>query len=256
MVDLRKNVMNQFQKQAINNVKENLGIETNDNSQISSNNNNQSPISWHNYNYPPVLKILHYSTDQLRQPFVGLAKRMHACAILILVNTLINLLNVIIEIATDCEAIPNIIILYSLLNVPIFTFCALFSFSQGYYAICQGPGHKRKFCFYQITQVILVIAWFVFSIIKAGPFDGWTKIGVLSECNLGFSIFLAVVQNLIYLTAIALGIYCLIRARQYYGETPFLNESLPNQTVEDERNNNQKGIKNKRRNQDLSDNEI
>ena len=61
--------------------------------------------------------------------------------------------------------------------------------------------------------MILIIAWFVFSIIRAGPFDGWTKIGVLSECNLGFSIFLAVVQNLLYYTTIALGIFCLIKAR-------------------------------------------
>lgn len=177
-------------------------------------------------------------------------------------------MNVIIEIAVDCEQIPNIIILYSILgkcnkeiytvyvitkinicfsclflthltiknnenlnliiiitpvykyinkinyvDVPIFTFCAMYSFSLGYYAICQGPGHRRKYLFYRITQVILIIAWFVFSIIKAGPFDGWTKIHVLSECNLGFSIFLAVVQNLLYYTAIALGIYCLIKAK-------------------------------------------
>lgn len=146
------------------------------------------------------------------------------------------MLNVIIEIAVDCDPIPNIIVLYSILSkyhriskiraiaqtimrlkfydshlnfyfypwnftnlfyssidVPIFTFCALFSFSQGYYAICQGPSHGRKYLFYRITQVILIIAWFVFSIISAGPFDGWTKIGTLKECNLGFSIFLAVV---------------------------------------------------------------
>jgi hypothetical protein len=115
---------------------------------------------------------------------------------------------VIIEISTDCEPIPNIIILYSLLSnnfseshyltkfltdVPIFTFAAMYSFSLGYYAICQAPKYRRNMLIYKITQSLLVIAWFIFSIIRAGPFDGWTKIRVLSECNLGFSIFLAVV---------------------------------------------------------------
>lgn len=68
MVDLKKNVMNQFQKQMINQVKENLGIETNDNSQIQGDpsGNGGSPINWHNYNYPPLIRLIHYSTDQLK----------------------------------------------------------------------------------------------------------------------------------------------------------------------------------------------
>ena len=49
---------------------------------------------------------------------------------------------------------------------------------------------------------------------KAGPFDGWIKINVLSQCNLGFSIFLAVVQNLLYYVAIGLGIFCLVKSGQ------------------------------------------
>jgi len=69
----------------------------------------------------------------------------------------------------------------------------MYSFSLGYYGICQAPNYRRKMLMYKITQAILIIAWFIFSIIRAGPFDGWTKISVLSECGLGFSIFLAVV---------------------------------------------------------------
>jgi hypothetical protein len=118
---------------------------------------------------------------------------MHACAILILVNTILNLINVIIEVATDCDPIPNIIVLYSVLNIGIFTFASILSFSCGYYALCLGPGHKKKIWIYKITQGLLCTAWFVFSIIPAGPFDGWVKIKVLSECSLWFSIFLAVV---------------------------------------------------------------
>lgn len=112
--------------------------------------------------------------------------------------------------------------------MPIFTFVALYSFSCGYYAICQGPNHRRQYLFYRISQVILIIAWFIFAILKAGPFDGWAKISVLSECDLGFSIFLAVVQNLLYYCSIGLGTYCLIRTRQLYGENPFINEGIPN----------------------------
>jgi hypothetical protein len=58
----------------------------------------------------------------------------------------------------------------------------------------------------------------------AGPFDGWTKFGALSSCNLGFSIFLGVVQNLIYMVACGLGIFSIISLGKCYGDNPFNEE--------------------------------
>ena len=95
------------------------------------------------------------------------------------------------------------------------------SFSNGYYALCQGPNHDRRLWVYRITQGILCICWFIFSILGAGPFDGWAKFGSLSNCGLGFSIFLGVVQNLIYLVACGLGLYCIVLLGRVYGENPF-----------------------------------
>ena len=76
--------------------------------------------------------------------------------------------------------------------------------------------------------------WFVFSIIGAGPFDGWTKFGALSQCGLGFSIFLGVVQNLIYMVACGLGIYCIYALGKVYGENPFNEDAQPHPQVEDD----------------------
>ncbi len=98
------------------------------------------------------------------------------------------------------------------IDIPIFTFAAMLSFYHGYYAICQGPNHKRKLLIYQITQGLLCAAWFVFSILNAGPFDGWAKISILSDCGLGFSIFLAVLQSIIYLVTCFLGLFCIYKA--------------------------------------------
>ena len=121
MVDLRKNVMNQFAKQTVSKAKESLGIESTQASQDS-----EGPINWQNYNYPPLIRLVHYSTENLRQPHLGVAKKMHACALLILFNQLINcklllicnfvVLNCIIEAAADCPNIKNIIVLYSVLS--------------------------------------------------------------------------------------------------------------------------------------------
>ena len=62
-----------------------MGIETSTAESAS-----EGPINWQNYNYPPLIRLVHYSTDSLRQPHLGLAKKMHACALLILANQLIN----------------------------------------------------------------------------------------------------------------------------------------------------------------------
>lgn len=88
----------------------------------------------------------------------------------------------------------------------------MFSFANGYYAIALGPKHERKIKIYRITQILLCILWFVFSIIGAGCFNGWVKIKTLSKCGLGFSIFLVVVESLLYLTACGLGIFCVVKS--------------------------------------------
>jgi hypothetical protein len=110
------------------------------------------------------------------------------------------------------------------LDVGILTFAAMASFSNGFYALCQGPSHERRLWVFRISQGILCILWFIFSILGAGPFDGWVKFGSLSACNLGFSIFLGIVQNLIYMVTCGLGIYTIVALGRCYGENPFNEE--------------------------------
>jgi hypothetical protein len=89
---------------------------------------------------------------------------------------------------------------------------------------------------YRIFQAILSILWFIFSILGAGPFDGWAKFGALSECGLGFSIFLGVIQNLIYMIASGLGIYCIYALGKVYGENPFNEDAKPPQASQEDDN--------------------
>ena len=40
---------------------------------------------WLDYNYPPLLRLFHYSTDELTLPVKQLARKMHLAALLICV---------------------------------------------------------------------------------------------------------------------------------------------------------------------------
>jgi hypothetical protein len=51
--------MNQFAKQTVSKAKESMGIE----STTASQSGQEGPINWQNYNYPPIIKVVHYSTD-------------------------------------------------------------------------------------------------------------------------------------------------------------------------------------------------
>lgn len=68
MVDLRKAVANQFAKQTISQAKEQLGIENNagDGTNGTDGTGQEGPINWTNYNYPPLIRVVHYSTDALK----------------------------------------------------------------------------------------------------------------------------------------------------------------------------------------------
>ena len=65
MVDLRKNVMNQFAKQTVNKAKEAIGIDPNQ-AGPNGTQGEGGPINWQNYNYPPLIRLVHYSTEHLR----------------------------------------------------------------------------------------------------------------------------------------------------------------------------------------------
>ena len=43
-----------------------------------------APLEWRNYNYPPLLRLTHYSTDKLTPEFKSQVRRMHIAALLIL----------------------------------------------------------------------------------------------------------------------------------------------------------------------------
>ena len=70
-------------------MKDQLGIQGSDSSSMNGP-KQAGPINWQIYNYPPLIRLIHYSTRELSPPFASLAKKMHVCALLIIANTLFN----------------------------------------------------------------------------------------------------------------------------------------------------------------------
>ena len=74
----------------------------------------------------------------------------------------------------------------------------------------------KKLTAYRVCQAILCVFWLLWSIIRAGSFDGWARISLLSGADprgaAGFCIFLVVLQSIGYMGACGIGIFCVIKA--------------------------------------------
>eukprot|EP00826_Nyctotherus_ovalis_P009735 TRINITY_DN12575_c0_g1_i10.p2 TRINITY_DN12575_c0_g1~~TRINITY_DN12575_c0_g1_i10.p2 ORF type:complete len:127 (+),score=38.30 TRINITY_DN12575_c0_g1_i10:47-382(+) len=80
---------------------------------------------------------------------------------------------------------------------------------KGYAGACRRPVDARSVLWYRICQAIACVLWLVFSIVRAGPFNGWSRIGLLDdykESAARFCIFLTVLESLGYTATTVIGI--------------------------------------------------
>ena len=66
-----------------------------------------NPIEFHNYNYPPLIRLYHYPKNGVgvKEPAKGVLRKMCLAANLIIYVSMINLVNNIIQMSSDCSLI-------------------------------------------------------------------------------------------------------------------------------------------------------
>jgi hypothetical protein len=60
--------------------------------------------------------------------------------------------------------------------------------------------------------------WFIFSIVSGGPWNGWAQISLMK--GMGFSIFLSILESILYTAACGLGVFNILRSIKLEGEEP------------------------------------
>ena len=71
---------------------------------------------WHDYNYPPKLRLIHYSLDGLHPTYTRMSRALNINVIVVFIIQILNLINTFVQITSDCEHIRTISILYSFLS--------------------------------------------------------------------------------------------------------------------------------------------
>ena len=197
---------------------------------------------WLDYNYPPKLRLIHYSLQGLQQPFKRISQLLHANVFIVIAIQLLSLANCFSQIAnaSSCEKIRVIFVLYAflskcsknpshlnsrlvILDVILWPMLAFYTFYQGHYTVCKGPNHQIASKMFYIAQTIQCVLFFIFTIIHSGAFNGFTKLGTLSSCGLTFSLVCAIIEIVLYYISIVVGMFCLLTIKKSYGvKEPYL----------------------------------
>ena len=163
-------------------------------------------IDWHDYNFPPCLKLVHFRLSDFQEPKKGVIKKMYISWLLFISVLLINIISTIVLAATVLRLIN---ILYTFLNLILGTAFSTFIFFQGYYGIAQKE--ERKVTWYKFGQAFLAVVYLLFVFLPFGAINGFPKIGLLSHIGgsaAEFGIAMCVIESLIYLCNCILASYC------------------------------------------------
>mmetsp|Transcript_21242 Transcript_21242/g.3445 ORF Transcript_21242/g.3445 Transcript_21242/m.3445 type:complete len:127 (+) Transcript_21242:1-381(+) len=116
---------------------------------ISSNFQNQSGhnshIDWNDYNFPPLLKIIHFTLGDFYEPERGVIKKLFISWIILLAVCTWNILSTIVLVATID---PGIHVLFTILNWVLFVSFGTYVFYLGYYGIAKRE--NKKIFYYKI----------------------------------------------------------------------------------------------------------
>ncbi|CAG9324754.1 unnamed protein product [Blepharisma stoltei] len=179
-------------------------LSSNFSSTISEHN---SHIDWHDYNFPPCLKLIHFKLSDFQGTEKALIKKLYISWILL---TVVLFKNVITTIVLSSTVLPGINILFTFLNLIIGMTLGTFTFFWGYYGVAKrDSSHLRKF---KIGAVILVILYILASCLPYGAFDGWARIPILEDKSgraAEYGIVMCVMESFVYTINAGLLSYCI-----------------------------------------------
>ncbi|CAG9313732.1 unnamed protein product [Blepharisma stoltei] len=184
-----------------------IGSKLSSNFSTSTISEHNSHIDWHDYNFPPCLKLIHFRLSDFQGNEKALIKKIYVSWILLTIVLSINIISTIVLSAT---VLPGIDILFTFLNFIIGMVLGTFTFFWGYYGIAKkDSSHLRKF---KIGAVILVILYILASCLPFGAFNGWARIPVLNDKSGGaadFGVAMCIIESLIYTVNAGLLAYCI-----------------------------------------------
>eukprot|EP00899_Mesostigma_viride_P017707 jgi/Mesvir1/25938/Mv20932-RA.1 len=129
-------------------------------------------IEWENYNYPPLINVVHFQLSDLEE---GPRRRAVRCAhytflylcFCLVFNAVVN----IVVVVGDADDKKGLHIMYSVFNLMIFSIVGMYAFYNGYKGLCT---QNIRMTYKYMALQILITAFIVVSAFARGAnFNGW-----------------------------------------------------------------------------------
>jgi len=157
-------------------------------------------IDWNNYNYPPLLRVVHYDINDLPDELKRPIKFAHYTFILMLCTLIFNFISSIIVAITIKY---GLYILVSILNIIIITPITFYGFYCGYRGLATKT--SKDIYIYLGVQALAILVYIIFDLVGSANLEGWAN---FSRANgNGWWITATIVESVLWLFCIALGCY-------------------------------------------------
>ncbi|CAD8189254.1 unnamed protein product [Paramecium pentaurelia] len=170
----------------------------------SNQNDSKQKIDWDDFNYPPLIKVIHYNIEEVQPEYRLVVRSLWLSSILIVAYTLLNIIDNSVQAGYGLD---GICILYSFMFLFSFIPIQFFIFYRGYKGVVSDP---YLLILYKWVQIILILCWITFSIIDILGFNGFVALSYLFEF-LPFCGVLALFEDIIFLLIVFLSGFALFR---------------------------------------------
>jgi len=170
-------------------------------------------INWVNFNYPPLLQLIHYNLEELPTTLTGIVRSFNFSFQITVVGCLINLIDTFF-IAATTEAPWNWLLL-SLIHLVLLPVAALFVFYSGYRGLAEPDSQLTTR--FKIGQPILGFIYFLFGLVPYGCVNGLAKLGSYTTYTDSSTFWLVIIilESILWLVNALLAGLNVVRAHRF-----------------------------------------
>ena len=169
----------------------------------------KSKINWDDFNWPPFIRIAHFSLQELREPHFGIVKKYYWLLLLQVVHVIFNLINQIIQTAVGYSGLR---ILAWFLIMLIITSAAGYSFHNAYRAICDNKDYFFK---HRIAAGLVLAIYLPMIIANTLNFDGAVRANRMFSDEHAFAGVMIIIEIIYIILLAAFQVYLIVLSSKW-----------------------------------------
>ncbi|KAF4728724.1 hypothetical protein FOZ62_026844 [Perkinsus olseni] len=162
-------------------------------------------IDWSDFNYPPLLNIIHFDMQDLPQGEIhGAGRLLHLSLKLTFALFALNIADTVAVVALYEEA-EKVRLLYAVLNAVIFGALGFYGFYKGMKGLAEGA--TADLDAFRFAQTLLTIVMVCFATVPCGSVEGFLSDAMLHRETHGFWFVSAIIESVGWSINVILSFY-------------------------------------------------